>query len=254
MSAELTLLSLPGPPEGRLGETLSAALAGRAVQPYETGMDLAGRRLLFAAALPEWGISPEFSRLLAFLRTHPGCLKDSVGGVIVDSPGELYTKSAGRDLALAANLAGCAFPGRPLVEGTGDLRNLAVQAKNAGCDLREAYRIAAADLAARVLSFSPPKRSRPLLLALHASSHETSNTLALWARCRERLEGFCGVREIGLRNGTVADCSGCPYTACLHFGERGDCFYGGVMVEEVYPAIRAADAVLLLCPDRKSVV
>ena len=53
MSAELTLLSLPGPPEGRLGETLSAALAGRAVQPYETGMDLAGRRLLFAAALPE---------------------------------------------------------------------------------------------------------------------------------------------------------------------------------------------------------
>ena len=116
MSAELTLLSLPGPPEGRLGETLSAALAGRAVQPYETGMDLAGRRLLFAAALPEWGISPEFSRLLAFLRTHPGCLKDSVGGVIVDSPGELYTKSAGRDLALAANLAGCAFPGRPLVE------------------------------------------------------------------------------------------------------------------------------------------
>ncbi len=249
MSAELTLLSLPGPPEGRLGETLSAALAGRAVQPYETGMDLAGRRLLFAAALPEWGISPEFSRLLAFLRTHPGCLKDSVGGVIVDSPGELYTKSAGRDLALAANLAGCAFPGRPLVEGTGDLRNLAVQAKNAGCDLREAYRIAAADLAARVMSFSPPKRSRPLLLALHASSHETSNTLALWARCRERLEGFCGVREIGLRNGTVADCSGCPYTACLHFGERGDCFYGGVMVEEVYPAIRAADAVLLLCPN-----
>ena len=33
------------------------------------------------------------------------------------------------------------------------------------------------------------------------------------------------------------------------FGERGDCFYGGVMVEEVYPAVRAADGVVLLCPN-----
>ena len=66
---------------------------------------------------------------------------------------------------------------------------------------------------------------------------------------RERLEGACEITEIGLRNGALADCAGCPYTACLHFGERGDCFYGGVMVEEVYPAIRAADGVVLLCPN-----
>ena len=36
---------------------------------------------------------------------------------------------------------------------------------------------------------------------------------------------------------------------CLHFGEQGDCFYGGVMVQEVYPSIREADAVILLCPN-----
>ena len=36
---------------------------------------------------------------------------------------------------------------------------------------------------------------------------------------------------------------------CLHYGETGDCFYGGVMVQEVYPAIREADAVVLLCPN-----
>ena len=84
---------------------------------------------------------------------------------------------------------------------------------------------------------------------LHASSHGTSNTLALWSRCRERLEESCEITEIGLRNGTLEDCAGCPYTACLHFGERGDCFYGGVMVREVYPAIRAADGVILLCPN-----
>ena len=56
--------------------------------------------------------------------------------MLVDGPGDLYTKSLGRELALAASLAGCTFPGRPLVEATGDLRNFTVQAKNAGCSLR----------------------------------------------------------------------------------------------------------------------
>ena len=50
-------------------------------------------------------------------------------------------------------------------------------------------------------------------------------------------------------NVTLEDCGGCPYTMCLHYGEREDCFYGGVMVQEVYPAIREADAVMLLCPN-----
>ena len=53
--------------------------------------------------------------------------------------------------------------------------------------------------------------------------------------------------EIGLRNGTVPDCNGCSYTACLHFGEQGSCFYGGPMVEEVYPAVRRCDALVMLC-------
>ena len=86
-------------------------------------------------------------------------------------------------------------------------------------------------------------------MVLHASNHRTSNTLALWAKCRERLENDCDITEIGLRNGTLEDCAGCPYTMCLHFGEKGGCFYGGVMVQEVYPAIREADAVVLLCPN-----
>ena len=45
------------------------------------------------------------------------------------------------------------------------------------------------------------------------------------------------------------DCSGCPYTMCIHFGEKGECFYGGVMSREVYPAVRRADGVVMLCPN-----
>ena len=83
---------------------------------------------------------------------------------------------------------------------------------------------------------------------LHASSHKSSNTFALWHLIRESLPGW-ETDEIGLRNGAVADCGGCPYKMCLHFGEQGSCFYGGLMVEEVYPAGRAADAVVMICPN-----
>ena len=208
-----------------------------------------GRRILFIVSLNESGVNHAFYDLLAYLRTHPGCLSGCVGGVIIDGAGDLYTKSAGRELVLSASMAGCAFPGRPLVEATGDLRNFTVQAKNAGCTLMEAYGLAASDLAKRVLTFTPPRRQKPKLLVLHASNHHTSNTLALWSRIRAGLESACDIREVGLRNGTLEDCAGCPYTMCLHYGEQGDCFYGGVMVQEVYPAIREADAVILLCPN-----
>ncbi len=209
----------------------------------------ATRRLLFAVPLDESGVNHGYYDLLAFLRTHPGVLAGCAGGVLMDGTGNLYTKAAGRELALAANGAGCAFPGRPLVEAVGSLSNFTVQAKNAGCNLETAYHLAVRDLAERIVHFAPPKSEKPKLLALHASSHRTSNTLALWRSVQERLGDACTITEIGLRNGTVTDCRGCPYPACLHFGERGECFYGGVIVKEVYPAIREADAVIFLCPN-----
>lgn len=215
---------------------------------------LENRALLFAVPLDKSGTNHGYYDLLAFLRTHPGALDQCVGGVIVDGAGDLYTKAAARELVLAANLAGCSFPGRPLVEAIGSLENFTVQAKIAGCDLETAYHLAIRDLADRVLNFSPPRTEKPRLLVLHASSHRTSNTLALWGAVRERLGDACAVKEIGLRNGTLEDCGGCPYTTCLHFGEKGGCFYGGVMVEDVYPAIREADAVILLCPNYNDAV
>ena len=250
MTRRLTVVCPGDTASERYALTLEHALRGHParVRPRMDG-SLENQRVLFAVPLDESGVNHGYYDLLAYLRTHPGCLDGSVGGVLVDGPGDLYTKAVGRELVLSASRAGCAFPGRPLVEATGDLRNFTVQAKNAGCSSEEAYRLAAADLTDRVLGFAPPKRHQPKLLVLHASNHRTSNTLALWSRCRERLGKVCEITEIGLRNGTLEDCAGCPYTMCLHFGEKGDCFYGGVMVQEVYPAIREADAVVLLCPN-----
>ena len=250
MAEQLTVLLPGGAASPRCAGVLEAALAGRRAEVLtRLEAPLHGRRLLFVLSLDEGGVNHSVSDLLAALRTHPGCLEGCVGGVLTDAPEDLYTKAAGRELALAANLAGCAFVGRPLVEGTGSLRNFTVQARNAGCSLDAAYRLAAADLGSRVLAFSPPRLARPRLLVLHASSRATSNTLALWGLVRTRLEERCDITEICLRNGTLEDCAGCPYTTCLHFGEQGGCFYGGVMVQEVYPAIREADALVLLCPN-----
>ena len=124
-----------------------------------------------------------------------------------------------------------------------------IQAKNLGTDLAGAYEAAVADTAQRLEHEVFARHVRPKLLVLHASSHHTSNTMALWSALHQRLGDNWDVTEIGLRNGTLSDCSGCPYTMCLHFGERGGCFYGGVMQEEVYPAVREADALVLLCPN-----
>ena len=244
----LTVVCPGGTASERYALTLEHALRGHPARVVTSiSESLQNRPILFAVPLDESGVNHGYYDLLAYLRTHPGCLDGSVGGVLVDGPGDLYTKAVGRELVLSASRAGCAFPGRPLVEATGDLRNFTVQAKNAGCSLEEAYHLAAADLVDRVLDFAPPRRPRPRLLVLHASNRSTSNTLALWSRCRERLEKDCDITEIGLRNGTLEDCAGCPYTMCLHYGEQGGCFYGGPMVDEVYPAIRRCDALVMLC-------
>lgn len=248
----LTVICPEDAAAGRLIKTLETATKGRRTEIFtrlDAGRPLCSRRILFAVSLNETGGSSALCKLLPLLRGCPGYLEGSIAGVLIDGAGELYTKAMGRDLVLAANGAGCIFPGRPLVEAIGSLRNFTVQAKNAGCTLEKAYQLAAGDLIGRILDFEAPRQAQPKVVVLHASSYQTSNTMALWSRVKQALPPDCDITEIGLRNGTMEDCSGCPYTMCLHFGEKGECFYGGVMVQEVYPAIREADALVMLCPN-----
>ena len=70
----------------------------------------------------------------------------------------------------------------------------------------------------------------------------------VWALVQRHLEGV-EIKEFFLENGAVMDCIGCSYSACIHFGEQGGCFYGSVMQDEVYPAVRRADAIVMVCPN-----
>ena len=236
----------------RLDAVLSGALDGVAHQTCSDVSalpDLRGRRVLFAVALGEYGVNTAYARLLLRLRAEPSMLSGCTAALIVDSGGELYSKSTAAELGFAVNLAGSALIGRPLVEATGSLTNFRVQAKLLDTDLMGAYRAAVRELIDRLLTAELPKKETPELLALHASSYHTSNTMQLWGQVKARLGGGFEITEIGLRNGAVSDCAGCPYTACLHFGEKDRCFYGGLMQDEVWPAVRRCDAVVLLCPN-----
>lgn len=211
--------------------------------------DLRNRRILFAVSVDAGGPAPEFYAFLRRLRQERDCLAGSTACVVVDGTTELYTKAAAQELVLAANLAGCRFPGRPLIEATGSLYNQHIQARNLGLSWEETYFTRVRELAQRLEDFQPPKFRRPKVLLLHASDQKRSNTLALGRAVCRHLEDACDIREIQLLNGTVHDCRGCGYHACLHFAENNTCFYGGMVSDEVLPAVRDADLLLFLCPN-----
>lgn len=236
----------------RLERLLCRALAGvpteaAALTDAECGLD--GSRILFALHIDEYGAEESLHTLLRSLRRSPGALRGSDCGIVVDGDGELYTKAAAQALALAVSLAGGLLPGKPLVEGTGSLYNQHIAAKNLGVSLEEAYFTRAADLVRRVLMFEPPKFAAPRLLMLHASGNRQSNTVWMGREVLRRLPEPFRSREISLQNGTIFDCRGCSYDACLHFAEQNRCFYGGAITEEVLPAVQESDALLLLCPN-----
>lgn len=241
----------------RLSQALREALADMDVQELPAqalALHGAGKRLLFAVAVDAYGPDGAFCALLRALRMTPGCLAGAAGALVVDGGGELYTKQAAQELVLAANLAGCAFMGKPLVEATASLYNQHILARQLGLSWYETYVYQLRLLAGRLLAFAQPRYSAPRLLVLHASSNRRSNTVWLGRQTVERLPDAIRTREICLQNGEIYDCRGCSYAACAHFAESSTCFYGGAMASEVLPAIAESDALLLLCPNYNDAV
>ena len=215
------------------------------------GGRLRSAALLFALDTDAGGISCEVHAMLRFLHLHAGepLLAGARGGILIDGQSDLFTKDLGRRVAFAANGCGCLFPGKPLVEAGPDLHNFTVRSGLWACSLEEAYRLSCRQLVEKLLDFAPPAVPRSKILAVHAGNHRTSNSLLLWQMIAAELAEKNDIEEVSLRNGQIWDCRGCKYEACLHFGEQGDCFYGGVMTEKVYPAIIKSDIVVLICPN-----
>lgn len=151
-----------------------------------------GKKLLFAAALGMDGMQTRLFSMLRMIRKRDadhtrrkewqsGCLKGTTGAVLIDASTEQYTKSVGREIVRTANAAGCRFVGRPLVEGTGSLKNYLVQAKNRNCSLEEAYRYAALDQTERLMKPEPCRGKKSDSLCSFLRSFHFQYLLALEA-------------------------------------------------------------------------
>ena len=243
----------------RLSDVLKATISGREFKRIKTVSDflllaMSGeiKEILFAVSVPSNGYTPEWFDLIASLMERPNLLNGVKAAVLVDGEGSMFTKDMARKIIFAANYAGCSFPGKPLVEATGDLYNFNTMAKVKGVDNMTAYIDGVSDLIDRLSEFQPYKNSgkyKKRVLAIHASNKETSNSLMLLEMVKSFFDDSVEYEELSIRNGDIVDCRGCGFEACKHFGETGECFYGGVMVEQVYPAILGCDALILVCPN-----
>ncbi len=253
----------------RLSEVLKASIPGREFKRIKSVSDfllqaMTGeiKEILFAVAVPKNGYAPEWHDLISSLMDRANLLDGAKAAVLVDGEGPLFTKDIARRLIFAANYAGCSFPGRPLVEATGDLYNFNTAASVKSVGNMTAYLDAVSDLLGRLSGSDQKaepansnKEGALKVLAIHAGNKETSNTLMLLDMVKTHLvKKEVDYKEISIRNGDIVDCRGCGFDTCKHFGETGECFYGGVMVDQVYPAIMECDALILVCPNYNDAV
>lgn len=209
-------------------------------------MDCRSKKLVLSIQLDAQGFCLPLYEWLSGLKN-----KDFTGSsavLMVHSENEWFTKKMVQDVIFLLNHWGCHFMGRPFVEATANLKNFLTLQKVHPGTLEEVCLYACKKLSQRFLKAPPLVPQGNRLLILHASNYDTSNTLAFWHRVEAHLK-VPSCQTIHIENGTVRDCKGCPYKTCVHFGQQSRCFYGGIMVEEIYPAILASDALLMLCPN-----
>lgn len=215
--------------------------------------ELKNKKILMFCVLDEVGMNDSLQAMRRVFRLMRGALSGSVAALIVDGASELDTKDVARDIAFDMNACGAMLLPKCLAEGTGSLQNYELRAEKENCSLHEAYIKAVLWVASRLNDFEPPRVSGasrvPNILCVHAGDRATSNTMYLWSLVKEGLGDGADISEICLRDGALPDCRGCGVKSCTYFSENRGCYYGGIMVESVYPALMACDALVMLAPN-----
>lgn len=244
-------LILPEEPSSFLNEMINNTLEDisyHIIRNVEELPDLKNKKIIFAVELPITGESSPLNNIFnaLFLRGKDALLGSSAI-VLVHSNYQMFTKTCAQSIIYKANLLGCRFVGRPIVEATGNLDNFIPLEKVYKLPLDEICFKLCRELGERFIYDKVEKNKNPKLLAIHSSTRPKSNTLLLWDMVKKYLD--MDIHEINIGNGNILDCRGCPYKTCKYYGSEGKCFYGGIVVEEVYPAILEADTLIFICPN-----
>jgi len=250
---EMIYLVMPGKISDSFAEVVKIATENYQLTVIKTiqnfPVDLQNKKIVFAVELDECGFNiPLFEIFLKLKERGDDSLLGSRAVIIIRSSSELFTKSTAQKIIFLTNQMGCRFHGHPVVEATCNLNNFLTWQKTYNLSLIEIYQKQARELVKKLFEENLKIINRPKMLVLHSSFFKTSNTLTLWKMLKENLNGE-DIRELHVENGTVVDCRGCSYKTCIHYGEEKSCFYGGIMVKEIFPAIEKADCIIWLCPN-----
>lgn len=215
-------------------------------------------KLLFLIGLDEIG---ECHKANDFIReqlklkqtTGKSQLNDAVVAFIILSPNDFFTKTYAKKFVFMLNQLGAEFIGHPMLEITQGYANLKTWAINLKLTLEETCVDLIHQLVSRLGAYGVVKRERINLLVLHAGDEKRSNTLMLWnlieANIRKVLKDKIEISKVHVEDGQIRDCFGCSYATCTYHAAQKSCFYGGYVVETLFPKIEEADYVVWICPN-----
>ena len=179
--------------------------------------------------------------------------KDAVIALVVLSKSDLYTKSFTKKFLFVINQLGAECIGHPLVELTVNYGSLKSWSKALNLSTIETAKQLIFRLTERLAQYEPLKVENLKTLVLHDGQKERSNTLMLWDMVEKKLrEGVSQnllVKTLHVEEGQIRDCFGCSFETCNYFALEKSCFYGGFVVEELFPLIEEADVVVWICPN-----
>ncbi|MDK2865826.1 MAG: hypothetical protein PWP38_141 [Clostridiales bacterium] len=189
----------------------------------------------------------------ALQRQGERAFENSACAVVVYAQSIDYTKTFIKKFIYTVNRMGGSFIGHPAVEILPKLANFKTRSTAENCTLEEACVGQLKRLTERLADYQVLQKKTLKLLALHAGQVDMSTTLRLWHAIRQQLTVQMGdrliIEELHVDEGTIYDCYGCPYETCLYFAKEKRCFYGGIVVKDLFPALESADIVLWVCPN-----
>lgn len=219
---------------------------------------LQNSKLIFTVHLKEFGISTKLELLMEKLanlyRVNDRLFEKSVAGIFISSEEEDYTKQTASMIVYRLNKMGLYFVGRPIVEAPKGLKNFLGQSLRQNKTLEEIVEVECFSMIRRIDSifesriYTSQSCFKQKIIAIH-SSHEHSNTLALWRMVKKELEKKFLVNEVEIKNGNISDCRACGYTSCKSFAMNDDCYYKDIMVESLYPQILDSNIIIFICPN-----
>ncbi|MEA1974490.1 MAG: NAD(P)H-dependent oxidoreductase [Bacillota bacterium] len=206
-------------------------------------------KIVFAFTVDSIGSNVELMRFIKRLKDNNIVFNDSFGVILVNSNNSLYTKTLSQQVVFLLNKMNLSFIGQPMIEVIADYMNYETWNKlYKDKSLKKICEIQIEKLAKRFFDFDKEKINNPKILAIHSSSYQTSNTLMLWNMIKKNLAGYT-INEIEVEDNKIVDCNGCPFETCLHYAKKNSCYYGGVVIENILPAIEESDYIIWICPN-----